>query len=115
MFNMNENDENTNQYAIVNTYTDKEKKDLDVENKQGEEENENVNLDWIWELTRPERSYVVAGFIGAALVGAAFPFLGFFLSKMISVFFHTSANKMRADALKWAYVFIGNLIVMVIL
>lgn len=93
----------TNDYTMITTTAI----DKDANNNKSPEVEENVNLDWIWELTRPERSYVVAGFIGAALVGAAFPFLGFFLSKMIAVFFDTSSNKMRADALKWAYVFIG--------
>jgi hypothetical protein len=66
-----------------------------------------VSLSWVWYMTRPERVHLYAGFCGAALVGAAFPFLGFFLSKMISVFFSVDSQTMRADALKWAYVFFG--------
>ena len=74
----------------------------------GDKEEADVSLNWVWDMTRPERKHLYAGFLGAALVGAAFPFLGFFLSNMITVFFSIDSHVMRADALKWAYVFFGK-------
>jgi len=85
--------------------SDESMKDKSIPSRADEEAD--VSLSWVWDMTRPERVHLYAGFCGAALVGAAFPFLGFFLSKMISVFFSVDSQTMRADALKWAYVFFG--------
>lgn len=61
---------------------------------------------WIWELSKPERPYLVVGLIGCVFVGAAFPLLGYFLGQMISVFFNPSVTDMREKAAFWAYMFI---------
>ncbi|KAJ1425303.1 ABC transporter type 1, transmembrane domain-containing protein, partial [Ochromonadaceae sp. CCMP2298] len=75
--------------------------------KEGEGEEGEVDLSWVWEMTKPERTYMVLGLIGSAMVGAAFPILGFFLARMIDVFFSLDPQEMREDAAFWALVFVG--------
>jgi ATP-binding cassette subfamily B (MDR/TAP) protein 1 len=83
----------------------KELETIGAEDKEKEEEE--VSLAWVWELTEPERIYLVGGVIGAAFTGAAFPLLGFFLAEMITVFFNPDPDEMRSEAQKWAFVFLG--------
>ena len=59
------------------------------------------SVGWIWELSKPERPYLVLGITGCVFVGAAFPLLGYFLGQMISVFFNPSVEDMRNKAAFW--------------
>jgi ATP-binding cassette, subfamily B (MDR/TAP), member 1 len=61
---------------------------------------------WIWALSAPERPYLYVGLIGAALVGVAFPLLGYFLAEMIKIFFNPSSADMRQQSTFWAYMFL---------
>jgi hypothetical protein len=66
-----------------------------------------VDLSWVWEMSKPERAYMICGLIGSAMVGAAYPFLGFFLSKMITVFYNTDPHEIRTESTKYALIFVG--------
>jgi ATP-binding cassette subfamily B (MDR/TAP) protein 1 len=82
------------------------------EKAKGEEETEEredegpVDISWIWEMSEPDRAYMVIGLIGSAMVGATFPALGFFVAKMIAVYFILDPVEIRQEASKWALVFI---------
>ena len=76
--------------------------------KQAEEQKVESSLtSFIWKLSEPERVYLCFGVFGAALNGAAFPLLGYFLSTMITAFFNTDTDDMRKEAQFWAFLFIG--------
>ena len=42
---------------------------------------------WVWQQSAPERGYMYLGLIGALMIGASFPLLGYFISAMIKIFY----------------------------
>ena len=61
-------------------------------------EEKNLIKKRIWAMVMPNLFWLVAGFVGAGMVGVTFPVWGLLLADVQSIFFLKDTNKMRTDA-----------------
>jgi hypothetical protein len=74
--------------------------------ESAEERLRNYDTSWLWELSAPEKLFLIPGYIGAAIVGIGYPLLGYFLAEIIAVFYLEDPTQIRSRAAFWAYMFI---------